>query len=107
MRKSNYIGMTSGDWTCTFYGVDYLQPAYKKKRDAAGRRVRNKSAGHCQYYYVFERRTSDGLADKSVRLTAGQALRVKRGQRTVESIAEKRRSIVSPKYVDKVSYCYD
>lgn len=106
MRKPKYIGMQSGDWTCVFYGIDYLQPAFRKKRDVWGNRVRNKSAGHRQYYYIFKRRTSDHLADKFVRLNAAEILKVSRGKCTVEDLAEKKHRMNSPKYRDKVSYCF-
>jgi hypothetical protein len=107
MNKPKYIGMQSGNWTCTYYGIDYLQPTFKKKRDAiTGKLVRGKSAGHRQYYYIFERKTSDGLADKIVRLNAYQILKVKKGKCTVEDIANDKRSKNSKKFVDKVSYCF-
>lgn len=107
MRKPKYLGMQSGDWVCIFYGIDYLQPAFRKKRDAVtGKPVRNKSAGHRQYYYIFKRKTSDNIADKYVRLNAAEILKVSRGYYTVEQLANLRHSKKSPKYVEKVSYCF-
>lgn len=106
MRKSNYVGLQNGAWTCTYYGIDYLQPAYRKKRDQDGKRVRSVSAGHQQYYYIFERPTSDGIAVKQTRVNAYQALQIKRGKLTVEELAEKKRSMNSEKYENKVSYWF-
>lgn len=106
MRKSGYVGMRNGDWVCTHCGIDYLQPAFRKKRDMNGKRVRSVSAGHQQYYYIFERLTSDGIAFKQTRLNAYQALRVKHGELTVEEIANKKRSLNSEKFIDQISYCF-
>ena len=106
MRTPKYVGTKSGDWTCTFYGIDYLQPAFSKRRSTTTRKVRNKSAGHRQYYYVFERRTSDDLANKSVRLSAYEMLKVSRGKCTVEQIAEARAGKKMTKCVENVSYCF-
>jgi hypothetical protein len=107
MRNPKYIGTQSGDWTCTFYGINYVQPAFSRRRNpVTGKPVRNKCAGHRQYYYVFERRTSDNLADKSVRLNAYEMLKVSRGKCTVEQIADARAAKIKPKYVEKVNYCY-
>ena len=107
MRTPKYVGAQSGDWTCTFYGIDYVQPAFSKRRSLkAGRPVRNKCAGHRQYYYVFERRTSDDLADKSVRLNAYEMLKVSRGKCTVEQIADARAGKKMKKCVENVSYCF-
>jgi hypothetical protein len=104
MRKSNYVGTTNGPWTCIHCGIDYLQPAYRKKRDSDGKRVRSISAGRQQYFYIYERPTSDGIAFKQTRLNAYEALQVKRGRRTVEEIANKKRSMNSEEYENNVSY---
>ena len=102
MRNPKYVGMQSGNWICTYYGINYLQPAFRKKLDINGNRVRNKSAGHRQYYYIFERKTSDGIANKFVRLTAYEILKVARGLCTVEDIAIKKKNSTS--CVDGVGY---
>jgi hypothetical protein len=105
--KKKYIGMKSGDWECTFSGIDYVQPAYRKKRDAiTGKLIRSKSAGHRQYYYMFTRKTSDSIADKYVRLNAYEILKVKKGLCTVEQLADARRAQTSATYTNKVSYCF-
>jgi hypothetical protein len=106
MKKSNYVGLTSGDWTCVHCGIDYLQPAYRKKRDENGKRVRSISAGHQQYYYIFERLTSDGVALKQIRASAYEALKIKRGQMTAEALADKKRSLGFERYVDRTNYCF-
>ena len=106
MRKPKYLGTHSDNWTCIFYGIDYLQPAFSKKPDITGKHRRNKSAGHRQYYYVFERKTSDNLADKYVRLNAYEMLKVSKGICTVEQLADMRKNKKSIKYVEKVSYSF-
>jgi hypothetical protein len=106
MRKSNYVGMQFGDWKCIHYGIDYLQPAYHKKRDANGKRVRSVSAGHQQYYYIFERLTSDGIALKQIRATAYEALKIKRGKLTAEELANKKRSLGYTCYTNRTNYCF-
>jgi hypothetical protein len=104
MRKSKYLGMTNGDWTCTHVGVARVQPALTKKRDITGRRMHSRNPGHQTYYYIFERRTSGGLADKMVRLNASQIRRVFDGWTTVESVAELKKRAASRKFTQKVSY---
>ena len=107
MRKPKYLGAPYGDWTCVFYGIDYVQPAFSKRRRlATGKPVRNKCAGHRQYYYILERRTSDNLADKSVRLNAYEMLKVSRGLCTVEQIADIRKNNKAAVYTEQVHYCY-
>lgn len=106
MKKSKYLGMKSGDWTCTHVGVARVQPALTKKKDEAGRRVRAKNPGHQTYYYIFERRTSDGLANKMVRLNANQIRRVFDGWTTVESVAELKKRAAGQKFTQKVSYSF-
>jgi hypothetical protein len=107
MRKSKYIGLKIGDWICTHVGVDRVQPAYKLKRDALGKRVRNKYPGHMSYYYIFERLTSDEKAMKMVRLSASQAKQVLEKVRTVEYFAQKKQSERSRKFTEKVSYSFN
>ena len=107
MRTSKYLGLKSGLWTCTHVGVASVQPAFKKyERDALGRRVRSKSPGSKQYYYIFERLTSDNKAMKMIRLNAQQAMYVLRGIKTVEDYAEKKQSVRSQVFKDKVSYSF-
>lgn len=106
MRKSNYVGMQSGNWSCTHCGVDYIQPAYHKKRDENGKRVRSISAGHQQYYYIFERPTSDGIAIKQIRANAYEALKIKRGQLTAEALADKKRNLGYACYTNRTNYCF-
>lgn len=106
MRKSKYLGMQSGDWSCTHVGVERVQPAFKEKRDLFGRRVRNKYPGHQTYYYIFERLTSDAKAMKMVRLSARQAQQVLAGKYTVEDFAKKKEVERSQVFKNKVSYCF-
>ena len=99
MRKSKYLNKTFGNWTCTHVGVAIKTGAFKK-----GTRVRNAYPHHQTYYYIFERKTSDGLAEKLVRLNARQAAKVYRGELSVEEIAEARQEKGASTFKDKVSY---
>jgi hypothetical protein len=106
MRKSKYIGLKIGDWICTHVGVDRVQPAYKLKRDALGKRVRTKYPGHMSYYYIFERLTHDGKAMKMIRLSAAQANYVLKGIKTVEDYAIQKEQLRSQEFIKKVSYSF-
>lgn len=106
MRKSKYLGMKSGDWFCSYVGVARVQSAFKEKRDAFGKRVRNKYPGHQSYYYIFERLTSDLKAMKMIRLSANQANMVLKGLCTVEDIAKKKEAERSQVFNNKVSYSF-
>jgi hypothetical protein len=66
--------------------------------------VKAKRPGHQTYYYIFERLTSDGAAEKLVRLTAYEAARVYRGLTTVEDIARSRQQRGVSEFKSKVSY---
>lgn len=103
MRTSKYYGMTIGNWICTYVGVAKVQPAYKTVND---KRVRCTSAGHRQYYYIFERLTSDHKALKMIRLSAAQALLVLKGKKTVEDYAKKKEKLRSREFIQKVSYSF-
>ena len=107
MKKSKYLGMKSGDWSCTHVGVADVQPAFcRRKLDADGKKARTKSRGSMQYFYIFERPTSDQKAMKHVQLNASQACRVRTGKATVEQYAEKKKSLRSQAYKDRVSYSF-
>ena len=107
MRKSKYLGMESAGWLCTHVGVASVQPIYKKyERDALGRRVKSKSPGSMQYYYIFERLTSDAKAMKMIRLNAAQARQVLEGKFTVEDFAKKKAAKHSQVFKEKVSYSF-
>ena len=106
MRKSKYLGMKSGEWQVTHVGVARVQPAFKKKKDVDGKRVRSKNAGHQTYYYIFERLTSDKKAMKMIRLNATQVRQVLDGKYTVEYFAEKKAAKRSQRFKEKVSYSF-
>lgn len=99
MRKSKYLNKTFGNWTCTHVGVARKQPVF-----LAGTRKTSKRPHHQTYYYIFERPTSDGKADKLVRLSAGQAAMVYRGLLSVEEVADTRQERGVDTFKDKVSY---
>lgn len=101
MRKSKYVGMQNGEWICTHMGIATVTPTFKP-----GTRVRYKSAGHRQYYYIFERLTHDLKAEKMVRLSAAQALLVQRGLKTVEEYADKKKASKTRVFKNKVSYSF-
>lgn len=97
-RTSKYLNKTFGNWTCTHVGIARVQPKKTAKGKVAAR------PGHQTYYYVFERPTSDGLAEKLVRLSAKQAAKVYRGLLSVEDIADGRQSKGVGEFTEKVSY---
>ena len=106
MRKSKYLGMTNGDWTCTHVGVARVQPALTKKRDITGRRMHSRNPGHQTYYYIFERLTSDQKAMKMIRLNARQVRQVLDQKHTVEDFARKKELERSQVFTQKVSYAF-
>lgn len=105
MKRSKFIGMKSGDWECTYRGVADVQPVYCRRK-VDGKRVKSKSPGSRQYYYIFERLTSDGKAMKMVRLNAQQARLVLGGRKTVEEYAKRKKLEKSQVFTQKVSYSF-
>jgi hypothetical protein len=105
MKKSKYLNMRSGDWECTHVGVADVQPAFCRRK-VNGKRVRSKSPGSKQYYYIFERITSDKKAMKMIRLNATQARQVRCNWFTVEDFAKKKEALRSQAFKDKVSYSF-
>jgi hypothetical protein len=105
MKKSKYLGLKSGNWECTHVGVASITSAFKKKK-VGGRVVRNSTPGHRNYYYIFERLTSDGKAMKMIRLNAAQARQVLKNWFTVEDFAKKKEVLRSQVFKDKVSYSF-
>lgn len=99
MRKSKYLNKTFGNWTCTHVGVARKQPVF-----LAGTKKASKRPHHQTYYYIFERETSDGLAEKLVRLSSKQAAKVYRGELSVEEVADTRQEKGVDTFTDKVSY---
>lgn len=105
MKKSKYLNLQSGDWKCTHVGVADVQPAFCRRK-VNGKRVRSKSPGSKQYYYIFERLTSDSKAMKMIRLSAAQARQVLCSLFTVEDFAKKKEALRSQVFKDKVSYSF-
>lgn len=100
MRTSKYLNREfDNGWRCTHVGVANVTPAFYR-----GTRKRTRGQGHQHYYYICERRTSDGKADKLVRLSANEIVAVARGYVTVESIAKTRQAVEENKFTQKVSY---
>lgn len=106
MRKSKYLGFKSGDWTCTHVGVADVQPKYCRRKTKDGKRVLSKSPGSMQYYYIFERLTSDNKAMKMIRLNAEQVRMVRRRWYTVEYYALRKEQQRSQEFTHKVSYSF-
>lgn len=107
MKKgSKYLNKTFGDWKCTYVGIASVAPAFTKKRDETGKKIRSKRAGHCSYYYIFERPTSDEKAMKMIRLGYWSAKKVLSGERTVESFAQKKARKRSQVFEKKISYSF-
>lgn len=105
MKKSKYLGLKSGNWECTHVGVASITSAFKKKK-VNGRVIRNSTPGHRNYYYIFERLTSDGKAMKMIRLNAAQVRQVFKNLFTVEDFAQKKEVLRSQVFKDKVSYSF-
>ena len=105
MRRSKFIGMTSGTWMCTGISVAYVQPAFKQK-NVNGKRVRSKRPGHRIYEYTFDRLTSDKKALKTIKLNASQIRQVFNGERTVEDFALKKEAQRSFALNNRVSYSF-
>jgi hypothetical protein len=105
MRKSKYLGMHNGDWFCSHVGIADVQPAYCRRK-VDGKRVRSKSPGSKQYYYIFERLTSDNKAMKMIRLNATQVRQVLVGKHTVEDFSQRKELERSQVFKNKVSYAF-
>lgn len=99
MKKTKYLNQQFGNWTCTHVGVATKTRVFKK-----GTKIRNSYPHHQTYYYIFERPTSDGLAEKLVRLNSSQAAKVYRGELTVEEVADIRQEKGVDTFKSKVSY---
>lgn len=87
-RRSKYVGMKFGKWTCVHIGINIATARYDG----------------INYYYVFERQTSDGKCDKQVRLNSSQACKVYRGEKTVEYYSEKYSNEKSLDYTKQIRY---
>jgi len=98
-RTSKYLNKTfDNGWVCTYVGISRVQAKKTRNRSVS------KQPGRQTYYYIFERPTSDGKADKLIRLNAQQAARVYRGELSVESISKARQAVSENKFIRKVSY---
>ena len=98
-RTSKYINKTFGNWTCTHVGVRVKTAVFK-----GNTRIKNAYPHHQTYYYIFERETSDGKAEKLIRLNEREAAAVYRGETTVEAIADARQARKAAEFTSKVSY---
>lgn len=87
-----------GNWTCTHVGISRVQPKKTMKGTAS------KQPGRQTYYYIFERVTSDGAAEKLVRLNHFEAAKVYQGLASVEDIATARQAKGVSEFRTKVSY---
>jgi len=99
MRKSKYLHKTFENWVCTHVGVARVQPKCYKVTRKACRSFVNK-----QYYYLFERLTSDCKAIKQIRLSAAQAAKVYKGLATVEMFAELKETSNDLTAVGRINY---
>jgi hypothetical protein len=97
-KTSKYLNKQFGNWTCTHVGISRVQP----KRTKSGK-VSNQP-GRQTYYYIFERITSDGMAEKLVRLNHVEAAKVYQGLAKVEDIANARQERGASDFRNKVSY---
>ena len=106
MRNSKYIGLKSGDWTCTYIGVARVQPTYLK-----GTKKLSKRPHHQNYYYIFERPTHDHKAEKMIRVSEYQVRRIADpfDWYNAEYVADqkKKKAVqVKPSFEQKVSYSF-
>lgn len=106
MKRSKYLGMKSGDWTCTHVGVASVMPAFCKTKKVDGKRTRSLRPGHQSYYYIWQRLTSDGIAQKMIRLSAAQARAVLNGRKTVEEYSQEKEALRSQEFIHMVSYSF-
>lgn len=97
-RTSKYLNKQFGNWTCTHVGISRVQPKKTMKGKAS------KQPGRQTYYYIFERLTSDGEAEKLVRLNHFEAAKVYQGLASVEEIAQYRQRSGASDFKHKVSY---
>jgi hypothetical protein len=97
-RTSKYLNKQFGNWTCTHIGISRVQAKKTKTGKASNQ------PGRQTYYYIFERITSDGLAEKLVRLNHIEAAKVYRGETSVERIADERKAKSANRFQHKVSY---
>lgn len=97
-RTSKYLNKQFGNWTCTHVGISRVQPKKTMKGKAS------KQPGRQTYYYIFERLTSDGAAEKLVRLNHLEAAKVYQGLASVEAIADARQAKGVSEFRTKVSY---
>jgi hypothetical protein len=97
-RTSKYLNKQFGNWTCTHVGISRVQA----KKTLSGKP--SNQPGRQTYYYIFERVTSDGAAEKLVRLSHVEAAKVYRGTMTVEEIADTRQAKGVSEFKSKVSY---
>ena len=92
MRKSKYLNNLFGNWKCVHVGLNNVQ-GKKAKRP-----------GNRNYYYIFERITSDKLAEKCIRLNSTEAAKVYKGLTTVEKILDSRERRKAADYLRRVNY---
>lgn len=100
MRTSKYLNKTfDNGWKCTHVGIANVSSKFYK-----GTKLPTKYPGHRNYYYIFERRTSDNKADKMIRLEAPTAAKVYRGEVKIEDLVSCRESVNENAFTRKVSY---
>lgn len=91
-RTSKYLGKEFGNWICVSMGINNIQ----------GKRA--KAPYHQNYYYVFQRKTSDGKAMKSIRLNSTEASKVYKGKVDVETILTRRENSLTNSFTRGVTY---
>lgn len=98
-RTSKYLNKEfDNGWKCTYVGVAKVQP--KRKLD----HTFSKNPGRQSYYYVFERITSDGKAEKLIRVEKNMAAKIYSGKVKVEDLVENREINKEKHFTKKVSY---
>lgn len=96
-RTSKYLGKEfDNGWKCTYVGIASVHLRRKHKNAV--------SVGHINYYYIFERLTSDNKALKMIRLDSSEAAKVYRGERRVEELVQERMNSSQKRFTQKISY---
>ena len=92
-RTSKFVGNVYSGWLVAHIGVATVQKAGAKR------------PGHCSYYYLLERETSDGKCTKQVRLNASYMRKLADSEFDIEKYADK--NAHSKKATKKTNYSFN
>ena len=100
-RTSKYLGKIYEGWKVVHVGVATVTAKRHKGKGL------NNRPGHCNYYYLLERMTSDGVCEKQVRLTSKQMSDTAKGAFSVEKYSDYLNEKKSNKATKKVNYSFN